>query len=125
MSIKTAQTLVSEAMQEVKTISADDAFKLFEENDCNLIDIREPSELEMTGTIEKSINIPRSHLEFQFEPLVKNGIIDTNKETVLICAVILSHQYKLCPFLSIARPVLPPVIPYPVTIVVAFILLEL
>ena len=86
MSIKTAQTLVSEAMQEVKTISADDAFKLFEENNCNLIDIREPSELEMTGTIENSINIPRSHLEFQFEPLVQNGIIDTNKETVLFCA---------------------------------------
>ena len=86
MSIKTAQTLVSEAMQEVTTISADDAFKLFEENDCNLIDIREPSELEMTGTIENSINIPRSHLEFQFEPLVQNGIIDINKETVLFCA---------------------------------------
>ena len=86
MSIKTAQTLVSEAMQEIKTISADDAFKLYEENDCNLIDIREPSELQMVGTLENSINIPRSHLEFQFESLIQNGIIDTNKETVLFCA---------------------------------------
>ena len=88
MSIKTAQTLVSEAMQEVKTISADDALKLFEENNCNLIDIRDMNELEMTGTIENSINIPRSHLEFQFEQmvLVQNGIIDANKETVLFCA---------------------------------------
>ena len=29
MSIKTAQTLVSEAMQEIKTISADDAYQAF------------------------------------------------------------------------------------------------
>jgi len=86
MSIKTAQTLVSEAMKEVKTISPDEAFKLLEENNCNLIDIREQYELEMTGTIENSINIPRSHLEFQFEPLIQSGIIDTNKETVLFCA---------------------------------------
>ena len=86
MSIKTAQTLVSEAMQEIKTISADDAFNLLEGNDCNLIDIREPSELKMTGSLENSINIPRSHLEFQFETLVQNGIIDINKETVLFCA---------------------------------------
>ena len=41
MSIKTAQTLVSEAMNEIKTISSDDAFKLSEENNCNLIDIRD------------------------------------------------------------------------------------
>ena len=86
MSIKTAQTLVSEAMKEVKTISPDEAFKLLEENNCNLIDIREQYELEMTGTLENSINIPRSHLEFQFEPLIQSGIIDTNKETVLFCA---------------------------------------
>ncbi len=86
MSIKTAQTLVSDAMKEVKTISPDEAFKLLEENNCNLIDIREQYELEMTGTLENSINIPRSHLEFQFEPLTQNGIIDTNKETVLFCA---------------------------------------
>ncbi len=86
MSIKTAQTLVSEAMKEVKTISPDEAFKLLEENNCNLIDIREQYELEMTGTLENSINIPRSHLEFQFEPLTQNAIIDTNKETVLFCA---------------------------------------
>ena len=47
MSIKTAQTLVSEAMHEIKTISTDDAHKLFEENNCNLIDIRETTELEL------------------------------------------------------------------------------
>ena len=89
MSIKTAQTLVSDAMQEVKTISADDAYKLLEENNCNLIDIRDKIELDKTGTVENSINISRGLLEFQLDPngvLIQNGIIDLNKETVLFCA---------------------------------------
>ena len=89
MSIKTAQTLVSDAMQEVKTISADDAYKLLEENNCNLIDIRDKTELDQTGTIENSINISRGLLEFQLDPnaaLIQNGIIDFNKEIVLFCA---------------------------------------
>ena len=89
MSIKTSQTLVSEAMQEVKTISVDDAYKLLEENNCNLIDIRDKIELDKTGTVENSINISRGLLEFQLDPnsmLIQNGIIDLNKETVLFCA---------------------------------------
>ena len=89
MSIKTAQTLVYEAMQEIKTISTDDAYKLLEENNCNLIDIRDKIELDKTGTVENSINISRGLLEFQLDPngvLIQNGIIDLNKETVLFCA---------------------------------------
>ena len=86
MTIKSSKELVNDALKEIKTISHAEASKLHKDGICNLIDIREPSELEMTGTIENSINIPRSHLEFQFEPLVQNGIIDTNKETVLFCA---------------------------------------
>mgnify|MGYP001357764749 FL=1 len=60
-----------------------------EENNCNLIDIRDANELEKTGKIEKSTNVPRGLLEFQFDPnssLIQNGIIDPNKETVLFCA---------------------------------------
>ena len=89
MTIKTSQTLVSEAMQEIKTISTDDAFHLLEENNCNLIDIRDKIELDKTGTVENSINISRGLLEFQLDPnsmLIQNGIIDLNKETVLFCA---------------------------------------
>ena len=89
MTIKTAQTLVSEAMQEIKTITADEAYKLLEQNDCNLIDIRDSKELEMTGAIESSINIPRGLLEFQLDPngvLIQNGVIDPEKQTVLFCA---------------------------------------
>ena len=89
MSIKTAQTLVSEAMEEIKTITSDEAFKIYQENNCNLIDIRDSNELAVSGAVEESINIPRGLLEFQFDPngpLIQNGIIDTNKETILFCA---------------------------------------
>ena len=45
MKIKSVQTLVSEAMQEIKTINAEEALKMVEENNCNLIDISETNEL--------------------------------------------------------------------------------
>ena len=41
MSIKSSQTLVSEALNDVKTITSDEAFRLFNKGACNLIDIRE------------------------------------------------------------------------------------
>ena len=63
MIIKSVQTLVSEAMQEIKTINADEALKMVEDNNCNLIDIREANELEKHGKVENSVHIPRGKLE--------------------------------------------------------------
>ena len=45
MRIKSAQSLVAEALKEIKTIDTDEAFKMVEENNCNLIDIRDVREL--------------------------------------------------------------------------------
>jgi rhodanese-related sulfurtransferase len=89
MPIKPLQTLVSEAMQEIKTISADEALKMVKENNCNLIDIREGNELESTGKVENSVHIPRGKLEIFLDPnsaLFQQGVIDQNKEMVLFCA---------------------------------------
>ena len=89
MNIKSLQTLVSEAMQEIKTISVNEALKMFEDNNCNLIDIRESNELESTGKVEKSIHIPRGKLEIYLDPnsvLFQQGVLDQNKEMVLFCA---------------------------------------
>ena len=47
MAIKSLQTLVSEVMRQIKTISADEAYEMFQNENCNLIDIREINELEM------------------------------------------------------------------------------
>ena len=89
MTIKSSQTLVSEALSEVKTITADEALKLSNEDKCTLIDIREKGELDKTGRIENSNHIPRGMLEFWLDPegpYFKSGKIDMNKEIVLFCA---------------------------------------
>ena len=89
MPIKSSQTLVSEALSEVKTITADEALKLSNEGACTLIDIREKGELDKTGRIENSNHIPRGMLEFWLDPegpYFKSGKIDMNKEIVLFCA---------------------------------------
>ena len=89
MNVKSIQILFSEAMQEIKTINADEALKMVEENNCNLIDIREGNELESTGKVENSVHIPRGKLEIYLDPnsaMFQQGVLDQNKETVLFCA---------------------------------------
>ena len=89
MAIKSSQTLVSEALSEVKTITADEALKLLSEDKCTLIDIREKGELDKTGRVENSNHIPRGMLEFWLDPdgpYFKSGKINMNKEMVLFCA---------------------------------------
>ena len=89
MPIKSSQTLVLEALSEVKTITADEALKLSNDGACTLIDIREKGELDKTGRIENSNHIPRGMLEFWLDPdgpYFKSGKIDMNKEMVLFCA---------------------------------------
>ena len=89
MAIKSSQTLVSEALIKVKTITADEALKLSNEDKCTLIDIREKGELDKTGRIENSNHIPRGMLEFWLDPVgpyFKSGKIDMNKDIVLFCA---------------------------------------
>jgi len=89
MAIKSSQTLVSEALSKVKTITADEALKLSNEDRCTLVDIREKGELDKAGRIENSNHIPRGMLEFWLDPegpYFKSGKIDMNKEIVLFCA---------------------------------------
>jgi len=89
MPIKSSQTLVSEALKEVKTITADEALKLSSEGACTLIDIREKGELDKTGRVENSNHIPRGMLEFWLDPegpYFKSGKLNMSKEMVLFCA---------------------------------------
>ena len=89
MTIKSSQTLVSEALKEIKTISPDEALELSNENKCNLIDLRDIRELENEGRIEKSLHIPRGMLEFWLDPesvYFKDDKYDINKEMIVFCA---------------------------------------
>ena len=87
--IKTIQNLVAEAMNEIKTIDADQAFQMVQDKNCNLIDIRESNELENTGRVEGASHIPRGMLEVYLDPnspMFQNGKLEQNKEFVLFCA---------------------------------------
>ena len=89
MNIKSSSQLVADALQEVKTISTDEAFKMNSENKCNLIDIRDVRELERDGRVEGSHHIPRGMLEFWLDPgsaYFQEGKLDQEKEMVLFCA---------------------------------------
>ena len=89
MPIKSSQTLVQEALKEIKTINTDEAFELSQNNKCNLIDLRDIRELEKEGRVENSHHIPRGMLEFWLDPdsaYFKDGKLDPNKEIVLFCA---------------------------------------
>ena len=89
MTIKSAQSLVQAALDVINTIDKDEAFKLYDGQKCNLIDIRDVRELEREGKVEGSHHIPRGMLEFWLDPespYFKEGKLDQNKEMVLFCA---------------------------------------
>ena len=89
MNIKSAQTLVADALKNIKTISTDEAHKMVSDNKCNLIDIRDIRELQKEGQVEGANHIPRGMLEFWLDPesvYFKEGKLDLNKEMVLFCA---------------------------------------
>jgi len=89
MKIKSSQTLVQDALTQVKTISPSEALELSNKNECNLIDIRDAVELQNLGRIENSFHISRGLLEFSIHPdsaFVQNNNLDLNKELVLFCA---------------------------------------
>ena len=90
MAIKSSQTLVSEALQEIKTISTEAAHEMFNENKCNLIDIRDIRELQKEGQVEGANHIPRGMLEFWLDPessYYKANKIKDIKKMVLFCAL--------------------------------------
>ena len=89
MVIKSSKSLVSEALDQIETINADQAFDKVNNDQCNLIDIRDIRELEREGRIDKSLHIPRGMLEFWLAPeslYFKEGKLDMKKEMVLFCA---------------------------------------
>ena len=89
MKITSSSELVNSALKEIKTISTDEAHKLVENGETNLIDIRDVRELQKEGKVDGATHIPRGMLEFWLDPegsYFKQGKLDLNKEMVLFCA---------------------------------------
>ena len=89
MTIKSSQTLVQEALKEIKTINTDEAYDLSQNDKCNLIDIRDIRELEKEGRVENSHHIPRGMLEFWLDPqsqYYNESKFSKEKKLILFCA---------------------------------------
>tara|TARA_B100001750_G_C15226906_1_gene456167 strand:- start:29 stop:430 length:402 start_codon:yes stop_codon:yes gene_type:complete len=90
MTIKSSQTLVNEALKEIKTLDPVKVKELAEQNKCILVDIRDIRELWNEGEIENSNHVPRGMLEFWLDPsspyYKKEKFGDESKEIILFCA---------------------------------------
>ena len=90
MSIKSSQTLVEEALKNIKTLKPGEVKDLVEKKEITLIDVRDIRELWKEGTIENSKHIPRGMLEFWLDPdssYFKANKIKDIKKMVLFCAL--------------------------------------
>lgn len=65
---KSAKALVDEAMQQVETVTVEQAKELLDDPAVHFVDIREPRELELQGMIPGAFRAPRGMLEFWVDP---------------------------------------------------------
>lgn len=82
------QTLVDEAMAQVTTHSVDDVRARLNDANVQIVDIRDPRELEREGTLPGALLAPRGMLEFWVDPAspyFKPVFADESKQFVLFC----------------------------------------
>jgi rhodanese-related sulfurtransferase len=82
------QTLVDEAMAQVITHSVDVVRALMSDPNVQIVDIRDPRELERDGTVPGALLAPRGMLEFWVDPAspyFKPVFADESKQFVLFC----------------------------------------
>ena len=82
------QVLVDEAMEEVKTYSVEAVQARMSDPTVQIVDIRDPRELDRDGTVVGSLLAPRGMLEFWVDPAspyFKPVFADENKEFILFC----------------------------------------
>ena len=82
------QTLVDEAMAQVTTLSVDTVRTRMSDPNLQIVDIRDPRELERDGTVPGALLAPRGMLEFWVDPAspyFKPVFADESKQFVLFC----------------------------------------
>ncbi|TXT40911.1 MAG: rhodanese-like protein [Comamonadaceae bacterium] len=85
---KGINTLVAEAMAQVKTYTVEDVQARLADPQMQIVDIRDVRELEREGTVPGCFNAPRGMLEFWVDPAspyFKTIFGDDSKEFVLFC----------------------------------------
>ena len=82
------QALVDEAMAQVTTHSVDDVRARLSDPQVQIVDIRDPRELEREGTLPGALLAPRGMLEFWVDPAspyFKPVFADESKQFILFC----------------------------------------
>jgi rhodanese-related sulfurtransferase len=82
------QVLVDEAMEEVRTYSVESVQARLSDPNVQIVDIRDPRELEQGGTVVGAMLAPRGMLEFWVDPAspyFKPVFADENREFILFC----------------------------------------
>ena len=82
------QALVDEAMAQVITYSVDQVRDRLNDSKVQIVDIRDPRELEKEGTLPGALLSPRGMLEFWVDPAspyFKPVFADESKEFILFC----------------------------------------
>lgn len=84
--MKSAKELVSEATQQIETLSAEEAIRLTADKEVVFVDLREPAEVEK-GTLPGAVHVPRGLLEFQIDPRspTHNPQLAGKKKLILYC----------------------------------------
>ena len=82
------QALVDEAMAQVTTYSVGEVRARLSDSTVQIVDIRDPRELEREGTLPGALLAPRGMLEFWVDPAspyFKAVFADESKEFILFC----------------------------------------
>ncbi len=80
--------LVDEAMEEIKTYDVDHVKARLADPATQIVDIRDPREVEREGTLPGALLAPRGMLEFWVDPAspyFKPVFADENREFILFC----------------------------------------
>lgn len=82
------KALVDAAMEDVETISAEDAIAMAKGDDVILVDIRDVRELAREGKVPGAIHAPRGMLEFWIDPEspYHRDVFAQDKKYVFFCA---------------------------------------
>ena len=85
--MRSAKDLVTEANQQVETLTADQAVNLAGSADVVFVDVREGEELRKSGKMSGAVHVPRGFLEFQADPNspTHKAELGGDKKLVLYC----------------------------------------
>ena len=85
---KNVKDLLAEANSAVPKLTPDQAAEKMQSGDVLIVDVRDPTEVQQTGTIKGAVNVSRGMLEFRADPESQyhNPAFQKDKTILLHCA---------------------------------------